>query len=193
VQRCFWQVLPVILVRRQLLCGATGLLASGCGTQSPAPNTSCASPANGVGLPYCLVATTKITIPGAAHLTVGEVAIMGLNDNTAAIVVRDGQGLYALSGTCTHQCCTVAICPDDACAAPIVSPNDCAPPKLATPARPAVAFICPCHGSLFGLDGSVLRGPALNPLPTVALKIVGDNAVVDLSEPASPSDRVVPV
>jgi Rieske Fe-S protein len=182
----------VIVVRRRLLLGATGMVASGCGTRGPARNTSCASSANGQGLPYCLVAATKITMPGVAHLAVSEVAIMALDDSTAAIVVRDERGLYALSATCTHQCCTVAICPDNACAAPLVSPNDCAPPKRATPARSGVAFICPCHGSLFALDGSVLRGPALNPLPAVTLKILGDDAVVDLSEPAASSDRVVP-
>jgi Rieske Fe-S protein len=182
----------VILVRRRLLLGAGSMLASACSSSStPAPNLTCVTPASGPGLPYCLVGLEQITIPGAARIALGEVAIMAQDDNTAAIVVRDQRGLYAMSATCTHQCCTVAICSDDACAAPIVTPNDCAPPNRAIPGR-GPAFICPCHGSLFALDGSVLRGPALARLPTVALKLSGDNAVVDLSEPAPTDLRVAP-
>jgi Rieske Fe-S protein len=33
---------------------------------------------------------------------------------------------------------------------------------------------CDCHGSRFGLDGSVAKGPAAAPLPAVAVKVTGD-------------------
>ena len=33
---------------------------------------------------------------------------------------------------------------------------------------------CNCHGSKFGLDGSVSQGPASAPLPAVAVKVTGD-------------------
>ena len=32
-------------------------------------------------------------------------------------------------------------------------------------------FVCPCHGSIFALDGTVLGGPAPRPLDTLPMKI----------------------
>lgn len=32
----------------------------------------------------------------------------------------------------------------------------------------------PCHGSVYGLDGAVLRGPALRPLPRLRWRSLGD-------------------
>lgn len=61
----------------------------------------------------------------------------------AVALYRDGEGVYAISTVCTHLGCIV---------------------------RPAEdGFHCPCHGSRFASDGSVLRGPAPKALPWLAV------------------------
>ena len=187
--------------RRELLVGAAaGLTLVGCGgpgagsdgALAPDPSTlTCGSPASGPGLGYCLLRKQKLTLPGVAKLAVGRMAIMGFDDHNAAIVARDERGFYALSATCPHQCTTVTMC-ESACARPIVSPNGCRPPLTASLPKSGPAFLCPSHASIFGPDGAVLAGPASKALPSIALNLVGDDAVVDLSTPAQPGERVLP-
>ncbi|MCW5312347.1 Rieske 2Fe-2S domain-containing protein [Nostoc sp. KVJ3] len=62
--------------------------------------------------------------------------------------------LTAVNPTCTHAGCTVAWKAD------------------------AKKFACPCHGSEYGADGKVLKGPAPSPLKTYAAKIEGNSVVV---------------
>jgi menaquinol-cytochrome c reductase iron-sulfur subunit len=40
-------------------------------------------------------------------------------------------------------------------------------------------FLCPCHGSLFGLDGKALAGPAPRPLDTLPVKIENGELFVE--------------
>jgi Rieske Fe-S protein len=54
-------------------------------------------------------------------------------------VLRDGTGFGAFSSRCTHLGCTVR--------------------------RTADGFFCPCHGARFDEQGSVVAGPAREPLP----------------------------
>ena len=54
-------------------------------------------------------------------------------------IVREGNKLAAISTTCTHLGCSVAI-------------SD-------------TGFACPCHGSRYDQDGTVTGGPAPKPLP----------------------------
>ena len=66
-------------------------------------------------------------------------------DGYSIMIVRTGEGSYAaLSTRCTHQGCDVNL-----------------------PENGAIA--CPCHGSRFALDGSVLNGPANAPLAEYTL------------------------
>jgi Rieske Fe-S protein len=63
----------------------------------------------------------------------------------AALVIHDDAGFRALSLTCPHLGCTVEVS--------------------------SGGFSCPCHGSQFDPDGSVLRGPARDPLPALDIEI----------------------
>jgi len=75
--------------------------------------------------------------------------------STPVVVIQDpthSEGLIALSAKCTHTGCTVAWQED--------------------------LFACPCHGSKFNPDGSVVEGPASQPLAPYAAKLEGDNILV---------------
>ncbi len=58
----------------------------------------------------------------------------------SVIVINKGTGFVAMSSICTHQGCTVNF--DSV----------------------SNTLICPCHGSKFSLEGTVVNGPAITPL-----------------------------
>ena len=68
-------------------------------------------------------------------------------DGTVVAALRDADGvLHAVSATCTHLGCTV---------------------RWNGAER---SWDCPCHGSRFDIDGSVLTGPAVEPLTPVDVR-----------------------
>jgi Rieske Fe-S protein len=77
---------------------------------------------------------------------------------------RDGEGVYAISITCTHLGC-------------VVKPT-------------AEGFECPCHGSRFAADGSVTKGPAPQPLPWLAVSARGGTWMVDEGSTVKPGTKV---
>jgi cytochrome b6-f complex iron-sulfur subunit len=60
--------------------------------------------------------------------------------NKKISVIRGEQGLYALVRNCTHMGCI-----------PNYDPQ-------------SLSFLCPCHGSIFTMEGDVVKGPAPAPL-----------------------------
>jgi cytochrome b6-f complex iron-sulfur subunit len=69
-------------------------------------------------------------------------------------IYKEGSGVHAISTVCTHLGC-------------IVKATD-------------AGFDCPCHGSKFTKDGSVLKGPAPKGLPWLEVKHAGgDNFLID--------------
>ena len=67
-------------------------------------------------------------------------------------IVRDNAGVFAVSTICTHLGCIVKQAED--------------------------GFHCPCHGSAFAPDGSVLKGPAPKSLPWLEVTAAGDGVYV---------------
>jgi cytochrome b6-f complex iron-sulfur subunit len=82
----------------------------------------------------------------------------------AVAVFRDANGVYAISTVCTHLGC-------------IVTPT-------------AGGFECPCHGSQFEADGSVVKGPAPRGLPWLLVSARGGTLTVDEGAEAQPGTKV---
>lgn len=176
-----------MISRRRFLAaagGASSTLLLGCGSAK-----SCGETASGAGLGYCLVKPTVLRFVGAARLSVGQMQLFNVDDNSAAIVARDQRGFYALSAICTHSCCVVTLC-DASCGNPITNPGECKATATAALISSGSAFVCACHGSEYAADGSVTFGPSTSPLPPIALRRDGDDLLADLSTPASASDRL---
>lgn len=73
-------------------------------------------------------------------------------------VVKDASspsGLAAVSTTCTHLGCGVAWNAE------------------------RKAFLCPCHGGVYGADGHVLAGPPPRPLARAPLAVAGGRVTLD--------------
>ena len=71
------------------------------------------------------------------------------------IVISDPdspEGVTAFNSTCSHQGCNVD--------------------------WKDTEFVCPCHGSKFAADGSVVNGPAPDPLSSFEAKVDGDVVLV---------------
>jgi Rieske Fe-S protein len=104
--------------------------------------------------------TFRATIDVEPLSVVGESVITSTTgtDGARILVIRTGRDTYsALSTQCTHEGCPVN--------------------------RPVNGVItCPCHGSRYALDGSVLHGPALYPLTRYLTYYDRDNARLSVGE-----------
>jgi cytochrome b6-f complex iron-sulfur subunit len=124
--------------RRALLQGlgvtaiGTLLIGTAAGCQSSAPPTATSTTCSDSG-GICVSLSDPANAPLAK--AGGAMIVDGANDSILVIRMSDTE-VVAVSAVCTHEGC---ICDFDQ-AAKVVS--------------------CPCHGSQFGQDGHVLRGPA---------------------------------
>lgn len=80
-------------------------------------------------------------------------------------IVRDADGIFAISTVCTHLGCLVK--------------------------QGEGGFHCPCHGSHFAADGTVTRGPAPKALPWLQIAPAGGNTyIVDAGRVVPPGTKV---
>lgn len=92
-----------------------------------------------------------------AELAPGEGEVFEAKGESTA-VYKDAEGqLHAVSAICTHLGCTVEFNPAD------------------------TTWDCPCHGSRFATDGSVIQGPAIDalaarPVPWASEKVGPDRS-----------------
>jgi Rieske Fe-S protein len=143
-------------VERRTVLQVSGLVAVGglvaaCGSSSTsAPAASAAAPAATASAGGGGAAAGALT--STADVPVGGGVIIA---DPAVVVTQPAAGEFkAFSAICTHQGCVVGE----------VSNNE---------------IICPCHGSRFSAtDGSVINGPATQPLPAQAISVDGTNVVL---------------
>ncbi len=88
-------------------------------------------------------------LTSTADVPVGSGVILG-----DVLVTQPVAGEYkGLSAVCTHNGCLVNEIADE-------------------------TIYCPCHGSMFSLDGEVVAGPAERPLEPVAIHVQGESIVL---------------
>ena len=100
-----------------------------------------------------LVAPPTTTAPGQVLAATAEIPVGSGKVVGDTVVTQPTAGVFdAFVARCTHAGCKLSSVTDG-------------------------RLDCPCHGSRFGLDGAVLRGPAMTPLTPVAVKVAGGNVV----------------
>ena len=92
---------------------------------------------------------TSFELGPAARYPLGSRTVI---PNVPAILIHAESGFSALSLVCTHLGCTVDAKED--------------------------GFACPCHGSLYARDGSLLRGPAAQPLAALRIEMSTDGNLI---------------
>ncbi len=101
-------------------------------------------------------ATVKIPLMAVGQ-TVG-VDNVGVGGQGIAVTRLTTTSVVAVSRQCTHQGCTVAL-----------------------PGSSGGQLFCPCHGSLFTVQGAVVQGPATTALRSFAAVIDTVNNQVDIT------------
>ena len=88
---------------------------------------------------------TQSLVDDVAQIAPGEGGVITRGEEKIAVWRDDNGDLHAVSASCTHKGCTVTWNNADR------------------------TWDCPCHGSMFEADGTVIHGPAREPLPPRSL------------------------
>lgn len=149
-----------------------GLVVGACGSSSNGGDDLAAAPADlaasGGDLldPGCADGNGLVHVGPVTQFQVGTATFYFCSH---MFVCRDAGGLYALTSICTHEGCDVEF----------KAPNH--------------DFECPCHQSVFDLNGNVVVDPATKPLQHLAVSLDADgNVVVDINTNVASNVRVGP-
>lgn len=117
-----------------------------CGGEDSASVAETSTTAAGIGGAVPIEAADgPVPLGSAADVVVGGGVIF--KDQEVVVTQPTSGNFKAFSSVCTHQGCAISSIVDG-------------------------AMICPCHNSRFSLaDGSVLQGPATEPLPEKAVSV----------------------
>jgi Rieske Fe-S protein len=97
-----------------------------------------------------LSASSKHTLSGLHTYSIQISSLVnGAQISGDYLIIKGRNGIQVFSALCTHLGCRLKDIADN-------------------------SITCPCHGSQFGLDGEVVRGPALKSLEKVKYTIIGD-------------------
>jgi Rieske Fe-S protein len=94
-------------------------------------------------------ADTQSAVSAIDAIAPGEGGVITLGKDKVAVWKDDKGKAHAVSASCTHAGCVV------------------------TWNNAECTWDCPCHGSMFQADGTVIHGPAVEPLPPVELPAAG--------------------
>jgi Rieske Fe-S protein len=134
---------------------AAATLLTACGSaSSPAPPATPAAASTAAPASSSPGSATASTPAGAVLAQAADVPVGGgiLVSDQKVVVTQPTAGTFAaVSAVCTHRSCLVQ-----------------------APANGVI--VCACHGSEYGLDGSVKKGPATQPLPAVPV-VAADGAI----------------
>jgi len=122
---------------------------------------------SGLGLGALLIRPTapahaeggKVSIPLAKLEMLKSVdgsVVFKVKDKLLLLVRDSAASIRAFNPVCSHRQCVVAYSPGEK------------------------RIKCPCHGSVFDLNGHALRGPASQPLQTYAASLSGEQVIVTL-------------